>query len=95
MKAKKTKVKRKVTTVQHGVSMVRAQREALVTGLIEGRGRRTSPRSARSEEMTVSSSDVQPLLRGEREPDVIVMEDGSVRLAPMTMMIELGDGDHE
>ena len=37
----------------------------------------------------------QPLVRGEREPAVIVMPDASVRLALMQHMTELGDGGHE
>lgn len=56
---------------------------------------RQSDRSLVRSTPSVDSPIEQPLVRGAREPAVILMPDGSVRLALMQHMTELGDVGHE
>ena len=68
---------RALTFVQKRVAEVRAERLAFLGSNERGRVR---PERSESEALV---SDERPLLRGEVEPEVVVAEDGTVRLAPL------------
>ena len=89
---KKPLPKRCRTAVQKHVDIVRAERALVVDGLT----RRSREISRRMESTPIALvRETVAMVRGDREPPIVMMPDGTVRLAPLAMLSELGDGDHE
>ena len=90
---KKLRPKRRRTAVQTHVDIVRAERTSVVDGL----AKRSSESSLQMENAptAVVVRETVAMVRGDREPPIVMMPDGTVRLAPLAMLSELGDGDHE
>lgn len=77
---------RALTYVQKRVAEVRARRQALLEGAMAHYTRkdRDGVREAFAEPSARSAVSLERgLLRGEIEPEVIILEDGTVRLAPL------------
>lgn len=73
---------RALTFVQKRVAEVRAARLALLERAAARHVRDDNSQDAGVESGMVTSHE-RPLLRGEVEPEVVVTEDGTVRLAPL------------
>ena len=77
---------RALTSVQKRIAEVRAERLALLERAAAVRHVRDNERGRVRPERSESEALVsfeRPLLRGEVEPEVVVAEDGTVRLAPL------------
>ena len=79
---------RALTSVQKRIAEVRAERRALLE--------RTTARHVRDDDgQHIEPRHEQPLLRGEVEPEVVVAEDGTVRLAALEWSTEASDGSEQ
>lgn len=105
--ATKERVRRTRTEVQGRVAKVREERERNLLALIApkpwslSRVKAERPPVGQAADGQVvrmdAGVDALPVqtVRGELEPEVIVDEDGRVRLAPLEWMTELGDGGEQ
>lgn len=94
-----TKSTRALTFVQKRIAEVRAHRDALLERAIAHHTREDRG-VARERSLEVARTTGVPLLeralfRGEVEPEVVVAEDGTVRLAPLEWATEVSDAGEQ
>lgn len=89
---------RTLTFVQQRIAAVRAERRAILERAAERYLRDEEADRAMEHRRTREAAVVhepRPLLRGEIEPEVIIAEDGSVRLAPLEWSTEATDAGEQ